>query len=66
MGRRRIAWLAATPANTVTALPALHRGRFDADLLLLQRICHQRQVQGLVVGLPLDAVGEPTAQAVHC
>ena len=23
-------------------------------------------MQGLVVGLPLDAAGEPTAQAVHC
>ena len=33
---------------------------------MLERLCRERRVQGLVVGLPLDAAGEPTAQALHC
>lgn len=67
VGRRRIGLAGCDALGiTVTALPALHRGRFDADLPLLQRLCRERQVKGLVVGLPLDAAGEPTAQAVHC
>ena len=67
VGRRRIGLAGCDALGiTVTPLPALHRGRFEAALPLLQRLCHDRQVQGLVVGLPLDAAGAPTAQAVHC
>ena len=67
VGRRRIGLAGCDALGiTVTALPALHRGRFDADLPQLQRLCRERRVQGLVVGLPLDAAGQPTAQAEHC
>ena len=45
---------------------ALQRRRFDGDLIVLQQLCRDRRIQGLVVGLPLDAAGQPTAQAEHC
>ena len=67
VGRRRIGLAGCDPLGiTVTALPALHRGRFAADLPVLERLCRERRVRGLVVGLPLDAEGSPTAQALHC
>ena len=67
VGRRRIGLAGCDPLGiTVTPLTALHRGRFDADLVILQQLCKDRRVQGLVVGLPLDATGQPTSQAEHC
>ena len=67
VGRRRIGLAGCDPLGiTVTPLPALHRGRFEADLPVLQRLCLDRRVEGLVVGLPLDAAGAATAQADHC
>ena len=67
VGRKRIGLAGCDPLGiTVTPLKALHRGRFAADLPVLQQLCQDRRVQGLVVGLPLDAAGQPTAQADHC
>ena len=67
VGRKRIGLAGCDPLGiTVTPLKALHRGRFDADLPVLQQLCQDRRVQGLVVGLPLDAAGQLTAQADHC
>ena len=67
VGRRRIG-LAGCDALGITVRPltALQRGRFDADLTTLRELCRTRSVVGLVVGVPLDDHGEPTAQAVHC
>ena len=67
VGRKRIGLAGCDPLGiSVTPLKALHRRRFDADLPVLQQLCQDRRVQGLVVGLPLDAAGQPTAQADHC
>ena len=67
VGRRRIGLAGCDPLGiTVTALPALARSRFDADLAVLRDYCARRSVQGLVVGLPLDSEGSPTPQAEHC
>lgn len=67
VGRRRIGLAGCDPLGlTVTPLPALARGAFTADLQLLQALISRRQVRLLVVGLPLDAAGQPTAQARHC
>ena len=67
VGRRRIGLAGCDPLGiTVTPLPALQRRRFDGDLIVLQQLCRDRRIQGLVVGLPLDAAGQPTAQAEHC
>ena len=66
-GRRRIGRAGCDPLGlTVTPLPALARSSFQADLLALTPLIRQRRVVALVVGLPLDRAGQPTAQAVHC
>ena len=67
VGRRRIGLAGCDALGiSVTPLVALRRGRFDADLVVLRAHCRERSVQGLVVGLPLDAAGQPTVQAEHC
>ena len=67
VGRRRIGLAGCDPLGiTVTPLTALHRRRFDNDLSVLRDHCQRRSVQGLVVGLPLDAAGQLTVQAEHC
>ena len=67
VGRRRIGLAGCDPLGlTVTPLPALRRGRFPADLAVLTPLVQQRRIQALVVGWPLDANQQPTAQAVHC
>jgi putative Holliday junction resolvase len=67
VGRKRIGLAGCDPLGlTVTPLAPLARGRFPADLLRLEPLVRQRRIQALVVGLPLDAAGAPTAQAVHC
>ena len=67
VGRKRIGLAGCDPLGfTVTPLPALARGKFPADLEQLEPLVRERRVAALVVGLPLDAAGEPTAQAVHC
>ena len=67
VGRRRIGLAGCDPLGiTVTPLSALQRRHFDGDLIVLQQLCRDRRIQGLVVGLPLDAAGQPTAQAEHC
>jgi len=67
VGRRRIGLAGCDPLGlTVTLLADLARGRFPADLSVLQPLIAARRVQLLVVGLPLDAAGAPTPQARHC
>jgi len=67
VGRRRIGLAGCDPLGlTVTPLRALARGSFATDLDHLSSLVQQRRVRALVVGLPLDAAGQPTAQALHC
>lgn len=67
VGRRRIGLAGCDPLGiSVTPLPALARSHFPADLEVLRPLLARRKVQALVVGLPLDQQGQPTAQAKHC
>jgi putative Holliday junction resolvase len=67
VGGRRIGLAGCDPLGlTVTPLPALARGEFQADLGRLLELVRQRRVEALVVGLPLDASQRPTPQGVHC
>lgn len=67
VGRRRIGLAGCDALGlTVTPLPALRRGRFAADLAVLEPLVQQRCISALVVGLPLDAAQRPTEQATHC
>ena len=67
VGRKRIGLAGCDALGlTVKALPALHRGRYPADLERLKTLVQERRILALVVGLPLDAQQQPTAQAEHC
>jgi len=67
VGRRRIGLAGCDALGlTVSPLPALHRGSHAQNLQYLQTLCDQRNVQGLVVGVPLDDQGQLTDQAHHC
>jgi putative Holliday junction resolvase len=54
-------WTIATPAEL------LHRGKFSADLERLRALAEAQQVEGLVVGLPLNLDGSdsPRTQSVR-
>jgi putative Holliday junction resolvase len=67
VGRKRIGLAGCDALGlTVTPLRALQRGKFPADLAVLEPLVAQRRISALVVGLPLDASQQPTAQALHC
>ncbi len=67
VGRRRIGLAGCDGLGiTVNPLPALPRSAFEQDLKHLEHVCLIRRAKGLVVGLPLDADGLLTEQAVHC
>ncbi len=67
VGRRRIGLAGCDALGlTVSPLPALHRGSHAQNLQDLKTLCDQRNVQGLVVGVPLDDQGQLTDQAHHC
>ena len=67
VGRRRIGLAGCDGLGvTVTPLNALKRGVFSDDLNELRKLCTERRVEALVVGLPLDDLGNPTVQAKHC
>lgn len=50
---------------TVTPLPALHRRTTELDAQILAALALHRRAKLLVVGLPLDAAQQLTAQARH-
>jgi putative Holliday junction resolvase len=66
VGRKRIGLAGCDPLGlTVTPLPALHRRSPEEDAQTVAALALSRQVQLLVVGLPLDASQQLTAQARH-
>jgi len=67
VGRRRIGLAGCDPLGVVVSpLPALARGPFEQDVQQILTLVRDRRVEALVVGLPLDAQQQPTAQARHC
>ncbi len=67
VGHKRIGLAGCDPLGiTIKALPAILRGTFDQDLQTFQTYCQIRNVEGLVVGLPLDEEGKQTRQSIHC
>ena len=67
VGRKRIGLAGCDPLGiTVTPLQPLARGSFKDDIVKIKSHCFQRQVEGLVVGLPLDSQGLPTEQSKYC
>jgi putative Holliday junction resolvase len=67
VGHRRIGLAGCDPLGiSITPLAPLPRSSFEQDLAVLEPLVRRRQVSALVVGLPLDSAGQPTAQARHC
>ncbi len=65
LGKKRIGLAGCDPLGiTVTRLPALFRKTFESDLKVLKFHCQERNVQGLVIGLPLDSEGKQTKQSI--
>ncbi len=53
--------------SIASPLETLKRGKFSADAAALQRICEDRKVGGLVIGLPVNMDGSegPRCQSVR-
>ena len=67
LGNKRIGIAGCDPLGiTVTRLPALFRQDFNTDLKELIARCKERNVQGLIIGLPLNQKGEETYQSKLC
>ena len=67
VGRKRIGLAGCDPLGiTISNLPALHRKSFEEDLKIIKILCQRRNVEGLLIGIPLDEKGGATKQAKHC
>ena len=67
VGHKRIGLAGCDPLGiTITPLRAMQRESFTSDLDKLRSYCRKRNVEGLIIGLPLDEHGLPTNQAKHC
>ncbi len=65
-GHKRIGLAGCDPLGiTITRLNAIHRISFQKDLEVIKSLCFEREVKGLVVGLPLDKYGQSTLQSKH-
>tara|TARA_Y100001968_G_C19452742_1_gene769922 strand:- start:2983 stop:3429 length:447 start_codon:yes stop_codon:yes gene_type:complete len=67
VGRKRIGIAGCDPLGiTVTRLPAIFRKDFNTDLKQFIARCKERNVKGLIIGLPLNKKGEETSQSLYC
>ncbi len=67
VGKRRIGIAGCDPLGiTINRLPPLHRESFDEDLKIIKGYCSSRNVQGIIIGIPLNSNGMPTKQAKYC
>lgn len=62
LGKRRIG-MAISEGTTALGLPTLVTRNKRADLAELQHVIHERSVELLLIGYPLNMNGEPGAQA---
>ena len=66
-GHKRIGLAGCDPLGiTITRLNPIKRVSFHTDLEIIKNLCSDREVRGLVVGLPLDKYGKSTIQSKHC
>ena len=67
LGKKRIGLAGCDPLGiTITTIPALIRKNNEEDMNYIRKICIQRQVKGLIIGLPLDENGKETVQSEFC
>ncbi len=66
VGRKRIGLAGCDPLGiTISSLPAIQCKDLNEDIKILKRICLERKVEGLIIGLPLDEAGKPTIQSKY-
>jgi len=66
-GKKRIGLAGCDPLGiSITVLPAIHRKNITEDINIIKLHCLQRQVKGIVIGLPLDNKGKETKQSKYC
>ena len=67
IGNKRIGVAGCDPLGiSITHLPAIFRKSFNEDLKQFYSICSIRNVQGLIIGNPLDMHGKETIQSIRC
>lgn len=67
IGQKRIGLAGCDPLGiTVTPLQPIKRTDFKCDMSIIQKHCQERNVQGIIVGLPLDDNCKATNQTKHC
>ena len=67
IGNKRIGIAGCDPLGiSITHLPAIFRGSFEKDLEEFANICFKRNVEGLIIGNPLDKQGLETDQSIRC
>ncbi|WP_320664404.1 Holliday junction resolvase RuvX [Prochlorococcus sp. MIT 1223] len=67
VGKKRIGLAGCDPLGiTVTRLKPLIRKDFESDLNVINQLCKNRKVEGLVIGLPFGKSGEKTIQGKFC
>ena len=67
IGNKRIGIAGCDPLGiSITHLPAIFRKSFYEDLKEFRKICSKRKVQGLIIGNPLDMLGNETNQSIRC
>ncbi len=64
VGNKRIGIAGCDPLGiTITQLGALKRTNFRNEISKLKPLCTERDVKGLIIGLPLDESGNETYQS---
>tara|TARA_Y100001968_G_scaffold53903_3_gene44983 strand:- start:10 stop:489 length:480 start_codon:yes stop_codon:yes gene_type:complete len=67
IGHKRIGLAGCDPLGiTITRLPALMRKSFEIDLNHIKNHCQERNIKGLIIGIPFDYKGNETKQSNHC
>ena len=65
IGKKRIGLAGCDPLGiSITQLPAIFRKSFEEDLKKFKSICANRNVDGLVIGNPLNMKGKETNQSL--
>ncbi len=67
IGKKRVGLAGCDPLGiTVKVLPAIIRTNITNEIKEFKKLCQQRNVKGLVIGIPLDQEGRATPQAIYC
>ncbi len=67
LGLKRIGLAYCDPLHiTVSILPAVNRSRNNSELIIIKNYIQKLNIEGIIIGLPLNDKGEITKQAEDC